>query len=126
MIETSKTFLGKTYRQNIKRIIGICYRYAQRGVIEGITTALVLRGKKAPDFYAQIPLSFTMQANQEDLIWESMLLFYQVLIKGTGNEHEAHGAYYEITKLLDWEEYKRTITEKDNFLTMDVWQILHK
>lgn len=97
-----------------------------RNVMNGIVMALLLRDKKALDFYAQIPLSFTMQGNQEDLIWESMLLFYQVLIKGTGNEHEAHGAYYEITKLLDWDEYKRTITQKDNFLTMDVWQMLHK
>ena len=92
-------------------------------VIIGIQTALILRDSLVTSFYADIPLTFTEQANQEDIIYETMLIFYQVLIKGNGTQNEAQATYHHIKKVLNWEEYKRFIVIED-FNQEWVWKII--
>ncbi|GAB3496841.1 hypothetical protein GCM10027341_16220 [Spirosoma knui] len=92
-------------------------------VISGIQMALVLRDNQALSFYADIPLAFTEQANQEDIIYDTILLFYQVLINGNGTQNEAQATYHHLNKVLNWEEYKRFITIED-FNQEWVWKII--
>ncbi|MDJ1486019.1 Imm49 family immunity protein [Cytophagaceae bacterium YF14B1] len=82
-------------------------------VLEGIWTASVIRDKDALAFYAQIPLEFTERAQgMEDILYECMLLFYQVLIRGTDNPNEAAGIHNRLIELLDWDQYRRYIDDK--------------
>jgi|GEM_PF-4659313 len=90
-------------------------------VIRGIEAALVLRNQQALDLYASIPVSFTEQANQEDIIWETMMYFYQTLLKAEGDQNNAAAAHYQISSLLDWEEYKKYV-KVEGYNSIDVWK----
>lgn len=92
-------------------------------LIKGIETALILRNQQALSFYATIPVTFTEQANQQDLIWETMMYFYQTILKGKSNQDEAAAAYHHISTLLNWEEYKKYITV-EGFNSLSVWKLV--
>ena len=77
--------------------------------LSGFYTSLILRDRPTQLFFADVPLDFINSYGQEDMISELMLLFYQLLVKGTGTKDEAHGAYYHITQQLNWEEYRKYI-----------------
>ncbi|MBO0953031.1 immunity 49 family protein [Fibrella forsythiae] len=92
-------------------------------VIKGIETALILRNQQALSFCATIPVTFTEQANQQDLIWETMMYFYQTILKGKSNQDEAAAAYHHISTLLNWEEYEKYITV-EGFNSLSVWKMV--
>lgn len=77
--------------------------------LSGFYTSLILRDRSTQLFFADVPLDFINSFGQEDMISEVMLLFYQLLVKGTGTKDEAQGAYYHITQQLNWEEYHKYI-----------------
>jgi hypothetical protein len=88
-----------------------------------ISTAMVLRDKKALDYYATIPVEFTEKGRQDDLMYETMMFFYQVLLKGAPNPNEPEAAIMHIEKLYDWEEYLSTVYQ-EGYNTSDIWRIL--
>lgn len=90
-------------------------------VMQGIYAAQILRDQQALDLYAHIPVSFTEQANQEDLIWEIMLHFLQTVVQRKGTKDEAAGAYHHIHKLLDWDEYKKYV-KLESYNSVEVWK----
>lgn len=90
-------------------------------VIRGICAAQILREKEKLSFYADIPVTFTEQANQEDIIGELMMHFYQLLIKEEVTKDTAATVYQQITKLLDWEEYKQYI-KVEGFNSLAIWE----
>lgn len=91
----------------------------------GIMAASILRDKEKLAFYADIPLDFPAQTGQEDLIYETMLMFYQVLIKGNGTENEAIASQHHIKKQLDWGYYIKYVVQ-EGFNDEYVWRQLHK
>ena len=91
------------------------------GVAAAILFATILRDRNSLDFYANIPFEFTEKAPQHHLLYEIRMALFQTLIKRIGNEHEAHGAYYEYNKLMNWDEFKKYINHVDDFLTESVW-----
>lgn len=90
-------------------------------VVSGICAAQILRDKEKLSFYADIPVTFTEQANQEDIIGELMMHFYQLLIKEEVTKDTAATVYQQITKLLDWEEYKQYI-KVEGFNSLAIWE----
>lgn len=92
-------------------------------VMKAIQTALILRDKQALDFYAQIPLSFTEQAPQEDMLFETMFLFYQVLLSGKDTTSEAQATYNHLAQMLTWEEYKQYVMI-EGFNDESVWKLI--
>jgi hypothetical protein len=84
---------------------GVSSHYA----LSGFYTSIILRDKPNQLFFADVPLDFINSYGQEDMISETMLLFYQLLAKGTGTKDEAHGAYYHISQHLNWEHYRQYI-----------------
>ncbi|WP_461085411.1 immunity 49 family protein [Spirosoma flavus] len=90
-------------------------------VIQGIYAAQILRDQQALDLYSYIPVSFTEQANQEDLIWEIMLHFLQTIIQHKGTKDEAAGAFHHISRLLDWDEYKKYI-KVEGYNSVQIWK----
>jgi hypothetical protein len=90
-------------------------------VIQGIQTAMLLRDQNALDFYATIPVTFTEQANQQDLVLETMMYFHQTLVKGIENPDEAAAAYHHVSSQLEWDEYKKYIA-LEGFNTSSVWK----
>lgn len=91
----------------------------------GIMAASILRDKEKLAFYADIPLDFPAQTGQEDLIYETMLMFYQVLIKGNGTANEAIASQHHIKKQLDWDYYIKYVVQ-EGFNDEYVWRQLHK
>ncbi|WP_028523693.1 Imm49 family immunity protein [Runella limosa] len=92
-------------------------------VIAGIAAARILRNQPFLDFYANIPVTLTEQQNQEDIIGETMMYFYQTLIKGTADKDTAAVTHYHINSFLDWEEYKKYI-KAEGFNSESVWKIV--
>ena len=92
-------------------------------VIAGICAARILRNQSFLDFYADIPVTLTEQQNQEDIIGETMMYFYQTLIKGEADKDAAAVAHYHINSFLDWEEYKKYI-KAEGFNSESVWKIV--
>ncbi|TAG15429.1 MAG: hypothetical protein EAZ38_19480 [Cytophagales bacterium] len=92
-------------------------------VIAGIAAARILRNESFLDFYADIPVTLTEQQNQEDIIGETMMYFYQTLIKGETDIDSAAAAHYHINSFLDWEEYKKYI-KVEGFNSESVWKIV--
>jgi hypothetical protein len=90
-------------------------------VADSIRLAFILRDKEALAFYATIPFEFVEREDQHHFIYEIPMALFQTLIKGIGNEHEAHGAYFEYRKQLDWNEFKQYVTRTNNFLSIDIW-----
>lgn len=91
------------------------------GVANSIRLAFILRDKEALSFYSAIPFEFIEKETQHHFIYEIPMALFQTLIKGIGNEHEAHGAYFEYRKQLDWDEFKQYITRTNDFLSIDIW-----
>ncbi|MCU0469583.1 MAG: immunity 49 family protein [Arcicella sp.] len=91
------------------------------GVANSIRLAFILRDKEALAFYATIPFEFIEKEVQHHFIYEIPMALFQTLIKGIGNENEAHGAYFEYRKQLDWDEFKQCITRTSDFLSIDIW-----
>jgi hypothetical protein len=91
------------------------------GVANSIRLAFILRDKEALAFYATIPFEFVEREAQHHFIYEIPMALFQTLIKGIGNEHEAHGAYFEYRKQLDWNEFKQYVTRTNDFLSIDIW-----
>ncbi|HAK75856.1 MAG TPA: hypothetical protein DCM71_02860 [Runella sp.] len=92
-------------------------------VIAGIAAARILRNQAFLDFYADIPVTLTEQQNQEDIIGETMMYFYQTLIKGEVDKDAAAVTHYHINSFLDWEEYKKYI-KVEGFNSESVWKIV--
>jgi hypothetical protein len=92
-------------------------------VIAGIAAARILRDQSFLDFYADIPVTLTEQQNQEDIIGETMMYFYQTLIKGEADKDAAAVTQYHINSFLDWEEYKKYI-KAEGFNSESVWKIV--
>lgn len=92
-------------------------------VAEGILIALLLRDKTALNYLAQIPVSFTEQANQDDLLVEITMAFYQLVAKGNNSPKEAQATFYHIKEQFDWEVYKKYVT-KEGFNQEWVWKII--
>jgi hypothetical protein len=92
-------------------------------VITGIATARILRNQSFLDFYAGISVTFTEQQNQEDIIGETMMYFYQTLIKSDADINNAASAYHHISSFLDWDEYKKYI-KVEGFNSEKVWKIV--
>lgn len=90
-------------------------------VAAAILLAIILRDRKSLEFYASIPFAFTEKAPQHHFLYEIRMALFQTLVNGNGNEHEAHSAYYEYNKLMNWEEFKKYINNLDDFLTVSVW-----
>jgi hypothetical protein len=88
-----------------------------------LSTAMILRDKKVLDYYSNIPVEFTEKGSQDDLMLETMMFFYQVIIKGSHTKNEAEAAIMHIEKLFDWEEYKTTVYEEGYNISF-VWRIL--
>ncbi|CCH54675.1 hypothetical protein BN8_03870 [Fibrisoma limi BUZ 3] len=99
------------------------YRISSSEVTEGIQIALLLRDREGLDFYAQIPVSFTEQANQEDLLVETTMAFYQLIAKGNDSPKEAQAAFYALKELFEWDTYNRYVT-KEGFNQEWVWRII--
>ncbi|OIN57566.1 hypothetical protein BLX24_18955 [Arsenicibacter rosenii] len=97
------------------------HRISASDVTEGIETALILRDENALAYLATIPVSFTEQSSQDDLILEIIMTFYQMLAKGKGNSNEAQATYHAISEQLDWETYKRYI-KVEGFNQLWVWE----
>lgn len=91
------------------------------GVANSIRLAFILRDKEALAFYATIPFEFAELHPQHHFIYEIPMVLFQTLIKGIGNEHEAHGAYFEYRKQLDWNEFRQYVTRTNDFLSIDIW-----
>lgn len=92
-------------------------------VITGIAASRILRNQSFLDFYADIPVTFTEQQNQEDIIGETMMYFYQTLINSGADINNAASAYHHISSFLDWDEYKKYI-KVEGFNSEKVWKIV--
>ncbi|WP_428659612.1 Imm49 family immunity protein [Runella sp.] len=90
-------------------------------VIAGIAAARILRNQPFLDFYANIPVTLTEQQNQEDIIGETMMYFYQTLIKGEADKDTAAVTHYHINSFLDWEEYKKYI-KVEGYNSLPIWK----
>lgn len=77
--------------------------------LAGFYTSIILRDTPTQLFFSDISLDFIDTFGQEDNISETMVMFYQLLVKGIGTKDEAQGAYYHITQNLNWEEYRQYI-----------------
>jgi hypothetical protein len=98
-----------------------CYSIGATSVANSIRLAFILRDKEALAFYATIPFEFAELHPQHHFMYEIPMALFQTLIKGIGNEHEAHGAYFEYRKQLDWDEFKQYVTRTNDFLSIDIW-----
>ncbi|MES2520792.1 MAG: Imm49 family immunity protein [Bacteroidota bacterium] len=90
-------------------------------VISGIAVARILRNQSFLNFYADIPVTFTEQQNQEDIIWETMMYFYQTLIKGEADINAAASTHHHISSFLDWDEYKKYI-KVEGYNSLHIWK----
>ena len=90
-------------------------------VITGIAASRILRNQSFLDFYADIPVTFTEQQNQEDIIWETMMYFYQTLIKGEADLNAAASTHHHISSFLDWDEYKKYI-KVEGYNSLHIWK----
>jgi len=90
-------------------------------VITGIAAARILRNQSFLDFYADIPVTFTEQQNQEDIIWETMMYFYQTLIKNGDDINAAASTYHHINSFLTWDEYKKYI-KVEGYNSLHIWK----
>jgi hypothetical protein len=92
-------------------------------VVQGIQAALVLRDKQTLHFYANIPVSFTEQANQEDIIGETIMYFYQLLSKGETDANTAAQTHNHVLSFLEWEEYKKYI-KIEGYNSEKIWKMV--
>ncbi len=99
------------------------YRIGSSDVSEGIQIALLMRDKVALEYYAQIPVSFTEQANQEDMIVEITMAFYQLIAKSNESPKEAQATFYHLREQLNWETYNQYVA-KEGFNQEWVWKII--
>lgn len=90
-------------------------------VITGIAAARILRNNSILDFYADIPVTFTEHQNQEDIIWETMMYFYQTLIKDGVDINAAASTYHHINSFLNWDEYKKYI-KVEGYNSLHIWK----
>lgn len=105
--------------------VGKSTNLSSYGVKTGIETSKILRDKQKLDFFSSVPVEVTEKGNQEDLVGEILMLFYQILIKGNGTKNEAIATYHHLEKQLDWNEYVKYVIQ-EGFNDEYVWKQIHK
>lgn len=105
--------------------VGKSMNLSSYGVKTGIETSKILRDKQKLDFFSSVPVEVTEKGNQEDLVGEILMLFYQILIKGNGTKNEAIATYHHLEKQLDWNEYVKYVIQ-EGFNDEYVWKQIHK